>query len=29
MGDYLQLNPSTRTAFTLGPAGQQLFPFTY
>jgi hypothetical protein len=29
MGDYLQLNPSTRTAFTLGPAGQQLFPFAY
>src|SRR5882757_9731715 len=29
MGDYLQLNPATRTAFTLGPVGQQLFPFTY
>ncbi len=28
-GDYLQPNPSTQTAFTLGPAGAQLHPFTY
>jgi hypothetical protein len=28
-GDYLQANPHTRTAFTLGPGGQQLRPFSY
>jgi hypothetical protein len=28
-GDYLQPNPTTRTAFTLGPAGAQLHPFAY
>lgn len=27
MGDYVQLNPSTSTAFTRGPGGQQLYPF--
>ncbi len=29
IGDYVQLNPTTRTGYTLGPAGQQLAPFTY
>lgn len=29
VGDYVQLNPNTRTGYTLGPAGQQLAPFTY
>ena len=28
-GDYLQVNPSSHTGFTLGPAGQQLHPFSY
>ncbi|HEX3649999.1 MAG TPA: hypothetical protein VHV49_16345 [Pseudonocardiaceae bacterium] len=28
-GDYVQLNPSTRTGYTLGPLGRQLAPFTY
>jgi len=28
-GDYVQLNPATRTGYTLGPSGQQLAPFTY
>jgi hypothetical protein len=28
-GSYVQLNPSTRSAYTLGPGGNQLFPFTY
>jgi hypothetical protein len=29
MGDYLQASPATSTAFTLGPRGQQLYPFNY
>ncbi|HEX4701917.1 MAG TPA: hypothetical protein VH352_07305, partial [Pseudonocardiaceae bacterium] len=29
IGDYVQLNPTTRTGYTLGPFGQQLAPFTY
>jgi hypothetical protein len=29
IGDYLQLNPGTRTGYTLGPNGQQLVPFSY
>ncbi len=29
MGDYLQLNPATSTAFALGPGGTQLYPFHY
>jgi hypothetical protein len=29
MGDYLQLNPTTSTAFALGPGGTQLYPFHY
>ncbi len=29
IGDYLQLNPATRTAYTLGPGGTQLHPFSY
>jgi hypothetical protein len=29
MGDYVQLDPVTSTGFTLGPAGQQLHPFSY
>lgn len=29
MGSFVQLNPSTRTGFTLGPAGAQLYPFSY
>jgi hypothetical protein len=28
-GDYVQLDPATRTGYTLGPFGQQLAPFTY
>jgi hypothetical protein len=28
-GNYLQLNPATRLAYTLGPGGGELFPFTY
>jgi hypothetical protein len=28
-GDYLQLDTSRSTAFTFGPGGQQLFPFSY
>ena len=28
-GSYVQLNPATRTAYTLGPGGGELFPFTY
>jgi hypothetical protein len=29
IGDFLQLNPGTRTGYTLGPNGQQLVPFSY
>ncbi len=29
IGDYVQLNPTTRTGYTLGPFGQQLAPFSY
>jgi hypothetical protein len=29
IGSYLQLNPATRTAYTLGPGGTQLYPFAY
>jgi hypothetical protein len=29
IGDYVQLNPTTHTGYTLGPLGQQLAPFTY
>lgn len=29
MGDYLQVNPATSTAFALGPGGTQLYPFHY
>lgn len=29
MGDYLQVNPSSATAFALGPGGLQLYPFRY
>lgn len=29
IGDYVQLDPATHTGYTLGPAGQQLAPFTY
>ena len=29
MGDYLQVNPTTSTAFALGPGGTQLYPFHY
>jgi hypothetical protein len=29
MGGYLQVNPTTSRAFTLGPGGAQLHPFTY
>jgi hypothetical protein len=29
MGGYLQVNPTTSGAFTLGPGGAQLHPFTY
>ena len=29
IGSYLQLNPATRTAYTLGPGGTQLHPFAY
>jgi hypothetical protein len=29
MGDYLQTSSATSTAFTLGPLGQQLYPFNY
>jgi subtilase family protein len=29
MGDYLQANPSSATAFALGPGGMQLYPFHY
>jgi hypothetical protein len=29
IGDYVQLNPTTRIGYTLGPAGQQLAPFAY
>lgn len=28
-GDYVQLNPATRTGYTLGPVGQELAPFAY
>ena len=28
-GGYVQLNPATRSAYTLGPGGGQLFPFSY
>jgi hypothetical protein len=28
-GDYVQASPATSEAFTLGPAGQQLYPFAY
>jgi hypothetical protein len=28
-GSYVQLNPATRSAYTLGPLGDQLFPFSY
>jgi len=28
MGDYVQLNPPASMAFTLGPGGQQLYPFS-
>jgi len=28
-GDYLQANPKSRTALTLGPAGLELRPFSY
>ncbi len=29
VGDYVQASSATSTAFTLGPSGQQLYPFTY
>ena len=29
MGAYLQVNPSTKTAFTVGPQAGQIVPFTY
>jgi hypothetical protein len=29
IGDYLQLNPATRTGYTLGEGGQELAPFQY
>jgi hypothetical protein len=29
IGDYVQVNPATRTGYTLGPGGQQLAPFHY
>jgi hypothetical protein len=29
IGDYVQLDPTTHTGYTLGPLGQQLAPFTY
>jgi hypothetical protein len=29
MGDYLQVNPGTSTAFALGPGGLQVYPFHY
>lgn len=28
-GGYVQLNPATRTAYTIGPGGTGLFPFSY
>lgn len=28
-GDYLQVNPATSTAFTLGPSGAEIYPFAY
>jgi hypothetical protein len=28
-GGYVQLNPATRSAYTLGPGGGELFPFSY
>jgi hypothetical protein len=28
-GSYVQLNPATRSAYTLGPGGAQLYPFAY
>jgi hypothetical protein len=29
MGSYVQLSPTTRTGYTLGPGGTQLAPFRY
>jgi hypothetical protein len=28
-GNYVQLNPATRTGYTLGPGGSELYPFSY
>jgi len=28
-GDYLQVNPGTFTAFTLGPSGAEIYPFAF
>jgi hypothetical protein len=29
LGSYVQLNPATRSGYTLGPGGSQLYPFSY
>jgi hypothetical protein len=28
-GSYVQLSPATRSGYTLGPGGSQLYPFSY